>query len=130
MVAQLCNVAVKGEAQEDSILSEDHKVHHNLADQGWDMLDWRIDHPDPVVHVDVCKSIAEHVVKEGKEAMFEVGSCIWQNIMDYHHEESMADDENKEIYVVARAKGVGKEDEYKKSRNDKEQKRKEENYFP
>jgi hypothetical protein len=45
--------------------------------------------------------------------------------MEYHHEESRADDENKEIFVVARAKGVGKEDKYKQSWNDKEQKRKE-----
>ena len=41
----------------------------------------------------------------------------------------MAEDENKEIFVVARAKGVGKENKYKKSRNDEEQERQEENYF-
>jgi hypothetical protein len=31
---------------------------------------------DPFVHVDVLKSIADYVVKDGKEAMSEVGSCI------------------------------------------------------
>jgi hypothetical protein len=49
--------------------------------------------------------------------------------MEYHHEESMADDENKEIFVVARAKGVGKENKYKKSWNDEEEERQEKNYF-
>ena len=94
------------------------------------MLDRGVAGPDPVVDIDVGKSIANHVVKKGETIVSDVGSGIREDIMDDHHKKSMANDENKEILVIARAKRIGKKYKDKQAWDYQEEKRKKENNFP
>ena len=94
------------------------------------MLDRGVAGPDPVVDIDIGKSIANHVVKKGKTIVSDVGSGIREDIMDDHHKESMADDENKEILVITRTKRICKKYKDKETWNYQEEKRKKENNFP
>ena len=94
------------------------------------MLDRGVAGPDPVVDIDIGKSVPNHVVKKGETIVSDVGFGIREDIMDDHHKESMADDENKEILVITRTKRICKKYKYKETWNYQEEKRKKENNFP